>query len=148
MTLGNKIQELRKSQLLSQESFAETMKVTRQSVSKWELDQSYPSIDKLVEIADFFNVSLDEMLRNEVDPSRTINPIIDKDMDKDGSRKFEISKGQLLYFTSWAIMVIIMLILFGIKEYIAGFLISQIFIWTTVIIRIYNYVKTKKIHLE
>ena len=88
------------------------------------------------------------MLRNEVDPSRTINPIIDKDMDKDGSRKFEISKGQLLYFTSWAIMVIIMLILFGIKEYIAGFLISQIFIWTTVIIRIYNYVKTKKIHLE
>jgi len=148
MTLGNKIQELRKARLLSQEAFAETMNVTRQSVSKWELDQSYPSIDKLVEIADFFNISLDELLRNEVNPPITNNCIKDKDIDKDRAHKFEISKCQLLYFFSWAIMVIIMLILFGIKEYFAGFLISQIFIWTTVIIRIHSYVKRKRAHLE
>jgi DNA-binding transcriptional regulator YiaG len=42
MTLGTKIQELRKKQSLSQEAFAEIMDVTRQSVSKWELDQSCP----------------------------------------------------------------------------------------------------------
>ena len=41
MTLGNKIQELRKSRSLSQEAFAEIMGVTRQSVSKWDLVRVY-----------------------------------------------------------------------------------------------------------
>lgn len=69
MTLGNKIQELRKSKLLSQEAFADTMGVTRQSVSKWELDQSIPTIDKLIEMSEFFNVTLDEMLRDDAHSS-------------------------------------------------------------------------------
>ncbi len=73
MTLGSKIQKLRKSRSLSQEAFADIMNVSRQSVSKWELDQTYPEINKLIEIAEFFNISLDELLRentNETDSSQ------------------------------------------------------------------------------
>ena len=65
MTLGSRIQLLRKQKSLSQEEFANSMGVTRQSVSKWELDQSYPAIDKLIEIANFFHISLDEMLKSK-----------------------------------------------------------------------------------
>jgi len=65
MTLGSRIQLLRKQKSLSQEEFANSMGVTRQSVSKWELDQSYPAIDKLIEIANFFHISLNEMLKSK-----------------------------------------------------------------------------------
>lgn len=159
MTLGNKIQELRKKQSLSQEAFADIMGVTRQSVSKWELDQSYPAIDKLVEMADFFNVSLDEMLRNETNPSSiTANIVqdINKDMDDINKDKDDVNKDKndikyknnnskelLWYFFWWAVMAIIIMILFGIKEYFAGFIVSQIFVWATVIIKIYSYIKRR-----
>ena len=42
MTFGEKIQKLRKQQGLSQEALAEKVTVTRQTISKWELDQSTP----------------------------------------------------------------------------------------------------------
>ncbi len=74
MSLGLKIQRLRKSKNLSQEAFADIMKVSRQSVSKWELDQTYPEISKLIEIADFFQITLDELLRdNQSDTSNDIS---------------------------------------------------------------------------
>ena len=64
MSLGQKIQKLRKEKNLSQEAFADIMKVSRQSVSKWELDQTHPEMNKLIEIADYFQITLDELLRD------------------------------------------------------------------------------------
>ena len=46
MTLGNRIQEIRTKAGLSQEAFGERIGVTRQTVSKWELDQVYPELEK------------------------------------------------------------------------------------------------------
>lgn len=66
MTLGEKLQELRKSKLMSQEKFAEVMNVSRQAVSKWELNQSYPEMDKLIEMSNYFNVSLDYLIKEQV----------------------------------------------------------------------------------
>lgn len=151
MTLGNKIQELRKNKLLSQEAFAEIMGVTRQSVSKWELDQSYPAVEKLVEIADFFEITLDELLREQDKPADT--PDIGSEVVNTGKAagndteskgdKIAISKEYVWYFTAWAAMIIIVVILFGLQQYFAGFLVIQIFIWTTVILKIINFVKGK-----
>jgi transcriptional regulator with XRE-family HTH domain len=67
MSLGLTLQRLRKSKNLSQEAFADIMKVSRQSVSKWELDQTYPEINKLIEIADYYEVTLDELIRDKHD---------------------------------------------------------------------------------
>lgn len=66
MTLGEKIYRLRTEKGLSQEAFGEVLNVSRQSVSKWETDQSVPELDKLVAISDFFEVSIDYMLKDEV----------------------------------------------------------------------------------
>ena len=48
MTIGTKIQTLRKQRGLSQEQLAETLGVSRQAVSKWEAEQSVPDIDKII----------------------------------------------------------------------------------------------------
>lgn len=152
MTVGNKIQELRKNKSLSQEAFAEMMGVTRQSVSKWELDQSYPAIDKLVEIADFFGISLDELLREQngsTDPEESsLQAANDRNSDKcgkaDSADKITVSKEYVWYFFGWAVMAIIVIILNGVKEYFAGFLITQVFIWTTVILKVAGYVKKRR----
>lgn len=60
---GEKLQELRKKNGLSQEAFAEILDVSRQSVSKWESGKIYPEIDKLIFISEYFNVSVDELIK-------------------------------------------------------------------------------------
>ncbi len=62
MTLGQRIQQIRNSALLSQEAFGEKLGVTRQTVSKWELDQAVPEISKIVMMSQFFHVTTDSIL--------------------------------------------------------------------------------------
>lgn len=64
MTLGEKIQQLRKVSGISQEQLAEQLDVSRQSVSKWELNESVPDIKKLILLSDLFSVSIDELLKD------------------------------------------------------------------------------------
>ena len=59
MTIGEKIQKLRKQRGLSQEALAEKVTVTRQTISKWELGQSTPDLDFIAQLSDIFNVSSD-----------------------------------------------------------------------------------------
>jgi len=70
MTLGEKIKEQRTAHGLSQETLAETMGVSRQAVTKWEANQSAPSSEKLIALAKLFHISLDELIDNEVAPSK------------------------------------------------------------------------------
>ena len=67
MTLGNRIQEIRIQAGLSQEAFGEKIGVTRQTVSKWELDQVYPEIEKIVLISKIFKVTTDSLLIDGID---------------------------------------------------------------------------------
>ncbi|MCL2396962.1 MAG: helix-turn-helix domain-containing protein [Defluviitaleaceae bacterium] len=70
MTLGEKIQALRKQKGLSQEQLSEKMSVTRQAVSKWELDETNPDLDNIVQISNIFDVSIDYLLGKESATSR------------------------------------------------------------------------------
>lgn len=65
MNLGNKIQEIRKKNKMSQEEFAEVFNVTRQTISSWENSKSYPDIETLVKLSDKFNISLDILLKED-----------------------------------------------------------------------------------
>lgn len=62
MTLGGRIQELRKRAGLSQEALGETLGVTRQSISKWESDQAIPELEKLIGMSKLFHVTVGELL--------------------------------------------------------------------------------------
>lgn len=68
-TFGKNLMELRKKNGLSQEDLANKLNVTRQTVSKWELEQTSPSLKDLKNISDFFNISLDELTSNDINIS-------------------------------------------------------------------------------
>lgn len=70
MTIGQKIVHLRTVSDISQEQLAETLGVSRQSVSKWEMDQALPQIDKVLQIAEIFGVTTDELLQDSIEINR------------------------------------------------------------------------------
>jgi len=76
MKFNEKLIELRKRAGLSQEELGYKLNVTRQTVSKWELGQTTPEMDKLAEMAKIFNVSVDELI-NEAEVTQNVNPIIE-----------------------------------------------------------------------
>ncbi|MEG0972099.1 MAG: helix-turn-helix transcriptional regulator [Lachnospiraceae bacterium] len=65
MILGEKISELRKDKNLNQDTFAELFHVTRQTVSNWENGKSYPDLEIILKISDEFQVSVDELLKED-----------------------------------------------------------------------------------
>lgn len=73
MQLGQTIKGIRKENNLTQEGFAELFHVTRQTVSNWENEKSYPDLLTLIAISDKFNISLDKMLKEEVKMTEKLN---------------------------------------------------------------------------
>ena len=65
MEFHEKLQELRKSKGLTQEELAEVLFVSRAAVSKWESGRGYPNIDSLKAIAQYFGVTVDQLLSGE-----------------------------------------------------------------------------------
>ncbi len=64
-TLGMKISELRKTHKMTQDELAEKMGVSSQAVSKWENDLSIPDLPLLIELANFFHVTLDDLVKEK-----------------------------------------------------------------------------------
>ena len=71
MTLGEKLQLLRRSRGLSQEQLAAELDVSRQAVSKWESGASDPSTSNLLALARLYGVSAEELLREAAGTQRT-----------------------------------------------------------------------------
>ena len=69
MSLGNQIHELRKKHKLTQEQLAEKIGVARQTISKWELGETAPDIRQAQMLAQFFDVSINELLTSDTQGS-------------------------------------------------------------------------------
>ena len=74
MTLGQKITNLRKARGMTQEELSEAIGVTRQTISKWELDTSTPDLDYLCKLCDLFGVTADYLIRPEKETVETAPP--------------------------------------------------------------------------
>jgi transcriptional regulator with XRE-family HTH domain len=72
MNIGEKIQQLRKANNLSQEQLAVRLEVSRQAVSKWELNESTPDTDKIILISRIFSVSTDYLLLENPEAANVI----------------------------------------------------------------------------
>lgn len=72
MNFSKKLQILRKEKRLSQEGLAEKLNVSRQAVSKWESGQSFPELDKIIILSDIFSVTVDELVKDNIELKRNI----------------------------------------------------------------------------
>ncbi len=67
MELGKQIKKYRNEKSLSQEALADKIYVSRQTISNWENDKSYPDVNSLVLLSKVFSVSLDELIKGDVE---------------------------------------------------------------------------------
>lgn len=88
MTIGEKISKLRSAANISQEELAEKISVSRQSISKWEMDQALPQIDKVLQLCELFDISTDELLHDKIAIHRSApgEPVKNKYFGTDGFR--------------------------------------------------------------
>ncbi|EDP67176.1 hypothetical protein CAT7_03489 [Carnobacterium sp. AT7] len=65
MLLGKKLKSSRVKKKYSQNDVAEQLHISRQSISKWENDISYPELDNLVKLSTYYQVSIDHLLKEK-----------------------------------------------------------------------------------
>ena len=106
MNLGQKLIDLRKEKRLSQEEVAEKLGVTRQTISKWETNQSTPDFDKIIPLCEMYDISADELLTGTKKEQKIISKNIDE--VKKQKRTIGLITGILLYFIaiSWIMISI------------------------------------------
>ncbi|EOT45115.1 hypothetical protein OMY_02249 [Enterococcus sulfureus ATCC 49903] len=109
MNFSQQLKKYRELKGYSQEVLAEKIYVTRQTISKWENDKTYPDIHNLVALSILFEISLDELVKGDM---MTMKNIVAKEkMDRD-------TKGMLLFVCLELIIGVPSIIIFGIKGYI------------------------------
>ena len=103
MNLGENLQNLRKQKGLSQEEFADKLDVSRQAVSKWESNQTYPEIEKIMLICDIFGCSMDTLVKGTIEK--------EENNDKQEYDKFMTRFGKGISFAIFLILVGVTLLL-------------------------------------
>ena len=104
MTVGDRIQSLRKSKGMSQEELADQVGVSRQAVSKWESEQATPDLDKVVIMSELFEVTTDYLLKGiepvKMDEHKTMADVVDQKIltEKNGKRAKTALKWFLIGF--------------------------------------------------
>lgn len=83
MNFGKRLRELRKTMNLNQEQLGEIVNVSKSTVSKYELNTLQPSLETLLLISQYFNVSIDYMLDNDINNPREVKSLKNNDsLDK------------------------------------------------------------------
>ncbi|WP_375345174.1 helix-turn-helix domain-containing protein (plasmid) [Priestia megaterium] len=81
MELGEQLQRLREQKNMSREELAQEMNVSRQAVYKWENNKGYPDIENLIKLSELYEITLDELIKNDRTFQKKIS--IDEDKKKD-----------------------------------------------------------------
>ena len=108
MEIGQQIIRYRKQQALSQEELAEKVYVSHQSISNWENDKTYPDIHSLLLLSQIFQVSLDQLIKGDIEKMKyTITQVDKKNFKRDTKVMVTlmillmISSYPLVYFLEW-----------------------------------------------
>ena len=108
MNFNEKLIMLRKNKNLSQEQLGNELNVARQTVSKWELGETTPEMDKLIKMSEIFEISLDELVKDN-DIEITSNDINNTNTQKLAGMVINILKGigKFLIVTGIVCLIII-----------------------------------------
>lgn len=111
MILGQRIKEDREKRQWTQDYLAETLNVSRQTISKWEVGSTYPDIDRLVQISNLFGITLDSLIKGDDSLKKSI--VITK------NAKAQTNVWEFMRSTGW--MMVIAIIYLVTKMIIAVF---------------------------
>lgn len=150
MNIGQRLLDLRKSKQLSQEEVADKLNVTRQTISKWETEQSMPDFDKIAPLCELYGITADELLTGKKEEGQDkVEQPLNKGYVKEKRAK-GIGLAILLYFVSivWimiAIPVLMMnpIVASGIFLLICG-VATYIIVYTCMVYKIEKQKKEEK----
>ena len=111
MILGQRIKEEREKRQWTQDYLAETLNVSRQTISKWEVGSTYPDIDRLVQISNLLDITLDSLIKGDDSLKKSI--VITK------NAKAQTNVWEFMRSTGW--MMVIAIIYLVTKMIIAVF---------------------------
>ena len=138
MEIGSQIKKLRNAQGLSQEELAEKIYVTRQTISNWENEKSYPDIHSLLALSSIFEISLDQLIKGDIE-------IMKQEISKEEVRRFN-RMGRLFAVLFFASIIIFVPLVVFLK--IPGITIWAIFYMVTLVVafRVEKLKKSNDIH--
>lgn len=134
MNFSKQLKKYRELNHFSQEALAEKIYVTRQTISKWENDKSYPDLHNLIALSILFDISLDELVKGDMDMDKMKKMIKQDDMDKD-------TKGMLLFFVLMLIIGVPSITIWGKWGFI-----PLVFLWLISMYFAFKIEKVKKQH--
>lgn len=102
MKIGEQLQVQRKIHNMSQNELADKLGISRQSISKWENGATLPSFSNVIAISDLFGLSLDDLIRGD-----------EELMDKFNDDKIRFSKVETIFFTSFVLFVILIIVIYS-----------------------------------
>lgn len=112
MKVSEQIKMRRQEMALTQDAVAKELHVSRQTISSWENARSYPDIEMLIQLSDFFSISLDQLLKG------------DTGMVEDIKRKTELKENRLMFWGSWGVNLALA-VLFGLSSlHVRGFVLT------------------------
>lgn len=108
MNLGEKLYNLRRKKNLSQEELAEKLNVTRQTISKWETNQSMPDFDKIDPLCKLYGITPNDLFDIKSGEENKVYESIEDDKRKENKKAVGIAIGIVLYFFSimWIMIAI------------------------------------------
>ncbi len=118
MKFNEKLIKLRKASGLSQEELGNKLNVARQTVSKWELGDTDPEMEKLIELSNLFNVSIDELVKEKEIPEVIARELDHKKIESvytDVGKAKKCIKWYLIIAGSVAVIVILLILYFFIR---------------------------------
>ena len=110
MKFNEKLIMLRKQHNLSQEQVAEKLGVARQTISKWELGETTPEMDKLIVISKLYNITLDELMKEE-NEGKVVNDLNNTNSQKLAGMTIKILKGIGIFILIVAILYVLLMII-------------------------------------
>lgn len=109
MKFNEKLVMLRKQQNLSQEQVSEKLGVARQTVSKWELGETTPEMDKLIIISKLYDITLDELMKED-NEGKNVNDPNNTNSQKLAGMTIEFLKGIGIFIFIAAILYVFIMI--------------------------------------
>lgn len=110
MKFNEKLVMLRKQHNLSQEQVAEKLGVARQTISKWELGETTPEMDKLIIMSELYNITLDELIKEE-NEGKVVNDPNNTNSQKLAGMTIKILKGIGIFILIVAILYVFLMII-------------------------------------